>query len=44
LASPSSSSTTGSQFSVIGSAERPLEVQSRRAEGLGSPDERPSSE
>ena len=33
-----------SQFSVIGSPQRPLEVQSLRAEGLGSPDERPSSE
>ena len=41
---PSSSTTTGSQFSVIGSVQRPLEVQSPSAEGLGSRDERPSSE
>src|SRR5262245_57691419 len=41
---PSLPLTTGSQFSVIGSAQRPLEVQSLSAEGLGSPGEHPSSE
>src|SRR4029077_2538169 len=43
-APPSSSTTTGSQLSVIGPQPRPLEVQSRRSEGPASQGERPSFE